>query len=88
MICTEMKIIEEVWKNREAYAASHNHDLAKIVDDLMERQKKSGRMVVDRRPIPDNDINADEIDTPFQASLVIPIAFLEFERFQADNEWF
>ena len=55
------EIIEEVWKNREAYAASHNHDLAKIVDDLMERQKKSGRVVVDRRPIPDNDINADEI---------------------------
>ena len=34
------EIIEEVWKNREAYAASHNHDLAKIVDDLMARQKK------------------------------------------------
>ena len=63
------EIIEEVWKNREAYAASHNHDLAKIVDDLMERQKKSGRMVVDRRHVPDNGANTDEVDAPFQPGM-------------------
>ena len=63
------EIIEEVWKNREAYAASHNHDLTKIVDDLMARQKKSGRILVDRRPIPDNDANTDEVVTPFRPGM-------------------
>ena len=63
------EIIEEVWKNREAYAASHNHDLVKIVDDLIARQKQSGRMVVDRRPMPDNDVNTDEVDTPLQSDM-------------------
>lgn len=59
------EIIEEVWKNREAYAASHNHDLTKIVDDLMARQKKSGRKLVDRRSIPDRVADTDDIDSPF-----------------------
>lgn len=63
------EIIEEVWKNREAYAASHNHDLVKIVDDLIARQKQSGRMVVDRRPMPDNDVNTDGVDTPLQPGM-------------------
>ena len=36
------EIIEEVWKNREAYTASHNHAPTKIVDDLMARQKNPG----------------------------------------------
>ena len=59
------EIIEEVWKNREAYAASHNHDLAKIVDDLMARQKNSGRSVVDQRTMPDNGSITEEVETPF-----------------------
>ena len=60
------EIIEEIWKNRDAYAASHNHDLAKIIDDLMARQKKSGRKIVGRRSIPDKAADTDDIDSPFQ----------------------
>ncbi len=63
------EIIEEVWKNRETYAASHDHNLAKIVDDLMARQKKSGKIVVDRRPIPDDDTNTDEVATRLRAGM-------------------
>ena len=58
------EVIEEVWKNRAAYAASHNHDLTKIVDDLIARQKQSGRMVVDRQPMSDDDAHMNQADTP------------------------
>lgn len=63
------EIIEEVWKNREAYAASHNHDLAKIVDDLMARQKKSARKIVDRRSMPDKVADTDDINSPFKPGM-------------------
>lgn len=43
------EVIIEVWKNREAYARRHNHDLHKIVEDLKKRQKISGAPLVDRR---------------------------------------
>ena len=43
------EIIEEVWKNRDAYTSKHHHDLAEMVADLKNRQKKSGRKLVDRR---------------------------------------
>jgi len=45
----EDEIIAEVWKNREAYAARHNHDLQRIVADLQERQKTPFSLLVDRR---------------------------------------
>ena len=60
------EIIEEVWKNREAYAASHNHDLVKIVDDLIARQKQSLKKIVGRRSIPDKAADTDDIDSPFK----------------------
>ena len=43
------EVIAEVWKNREAYARRHGHDLHKIVADLKKRQKKTGATLVDRR---------------------------------------
>ena len=33
------EIIAEVWRNRDAYAEQHDHDLDKIVADLQRRQK-------------------------------------------------
>ena len=55
------EIIEEVWKNREACAASHNHDLVKIVDDLMTRKKQFQTKSVGRRSIP---AKAADTDSP------------------------
>lgn len=43
------EIISEVWKNREAYVESHHHNLTAMVEDLKNRQQKSGAVVVDRR---------------------------------------
>lgn len=43
------EIIADVWRHREAYMATHNHDLAAAVKDLMARQKASNRKFVDRR---------------------------------------
>ncbi len=45
------EIIEEVWRNRDEYAAEHNHDLAEILSDLQQRQKQNPfGTLVDRRP--------------------------------------
>jgi hypothetical protein len=43
------EIIEEVWRNRDAYAAEHGHDLAGIVADLQRRQSRRRGEIVDRR---------------------------------------
>ena len=43
------EIIAEVWRNREAYAQKHHHDLDEIVRDLQEREKTSHLRFVDRR---------------------------------------
>jgi len=43
------EVIVEVWKNREAYARRHGHDLHKIVADLKRRQNKTDVNLVDRR---------------------------------------
>jgi hypothetical protein len=43
------EIIEEVWRNRDAYAEEHGHDLARIVADLQRRQVKRHGKIVDRR---------------------------------------
>nr|VFK17481.1 MAG: hypothetical protein BECKLFY1418C_GA0070996_103218 [Candidatus Kentron sp. LFY] len=45
----EDEIIVEVWRNRDAYAAKHHHNLAEIVADLDARQKRPGCKLVDRR---------------------------------------
>ena len=42
------EIIAELWRNREAYAAQHDHDLKKIVADLRRRQQERPSKVVDR----------------------------------------
>lgn len=43
------EIIAEVWKNRDAYSATHHHNLAEIVADLQTRQKRRDCKLVDRR---------------------------------------
>lgn len=43
------EIIEEVWKNREAYATRHHHSLSEVVSDLQKRQKTPFSRIVDRR---------------------------------------
>ena len=48
------EIIAEVWKNRDAYAATHHHNLAEIVADLQTRQKRRGCKLVDRRKTRNN----------------------------------
>jgi len=45
----EDEIIAEVWKNRDAYAARHHHNLREIVADLQKRQQKPFSKLVDRR---------------------------------------
>ncbi len=43
------EIIEEVWKNRDAYTSKHHHNLAEMVADLKVRQERAGCKLVDRR---------------------------------------
>jgi hypothetical protein len=43
------EIIAEVWRNRDAYAKKHHHDLDEIVRDLQKREKTSPLKFVDRR---------------------------------------
>ena len=40
-------IIDEIHKYRREFARKFNYDLKAMVDDLMKRQKESGRKVVD-----------------------------------------
>jgi len=43
------EIIEEVWKNRDAYVEKHHHNLDEIVKDLQKRQKTPLSKLIDRR---------------------------------------
>jgi hypothetical protein len=43
------EIMEEIWRNRDAYAQKHRHDLDEMVRDLQQRQRKSPLKMVDRR---------------------------------------
>jgi hypothetical protein len=43
------EIIAEVWRNRDAYAEKHHHNLDEMVKDLQKRQKTSRLKLVDRR---------------------------------------
>jgi len=52
------EIIAEVWRNRDAYAEEHHHDLNEIVADLRKRQKEHPQRVVDRRARRTTDSNA------------------------------
>lgn len=43
------EIITEVWKNREAYAEKHGHDIDKMVNDLKKSQAEDGHELVSRK---------------------------------------
>lgn len=43
-------VIDEIRRIREEYAASHGHDLQRILRDLQEKEKASGRKIVMRGP--------------------------------------
>jgi len=43
------EIITEVWRNREAYAKTHHHNLSEIVANLRQRELKHPERLVDRR---------------------------------------
>ena len=53
------EIIAEVWKNRDAYAAKHNNDIARIAADLRKLQQKSGWRIVDRSQSTSSPSNSD-----------------------------
>ena len=42
-------IITEVWKNRDEYVESQEHNLSKMIFDLKKREKQSTGIFVDRR---------------------------------------
>ncbi len=44
------EIVEEVRKNREAYAAKFNFDLQAMYEDLKKAERKSGRRKVSFKP--------------------------------------
>jgi hypothetical protein len=52
------EIIAEVWRNRDAYARAHHHDLNEIVADLRKREKEHPQRVVDRRARQTTEPNA------------------------------
>jgi len=43
------KIIQELWKAKDAISAKYQHDLKRLVDDLRAAEKASGYRVVDLR---------------------------------------
>lgn len=43
------EILEEVWRNRDAYVAKHHHNLDELLKDLLRRQEKPLSVIVDRR---------------------------------------
>ena len=53
------EIIAEVWRNRDAYAAKHNNDIARIAADLRKLQQKSGWQIVDRSQSTSSPSNSD-----------------------------
>ena len=52
------EIIAEVWRNRDAYAREHHHDLSEIVADLQKREREHPQRVVDRRARRTTESNA------------------------------
>jgi len=46
----EDPIVAEIRRHREALAARHGHDLRRIVESLRERERQSGRPVLDPGP--------------------------------------
>ena len=54
------KIIEEVWRNRDAYAKSHNYSLDEIVKDLRKRQQKHSQRIISTETISER-LNSSEV---------------------------
>ena len=50
MTKTNDEIIEEIRRRRQEHAASFGYDLKRIVRDLREQERQSGREVVTRPP--------------------------------------
>ena len=59
-------IVLETRKHREAYAASFDYDLKRIVADLESRQGCDGRIVVDRTPV-GSSVQSDAGETSAQS---------------------
>ena len=47
---TDDPIVEEIRRHREAHAAEHGHDLARIVQALRKREQESDRRVLNPGP--------------------------------------
>jgi len=45
------EILEEVWRNRDAFARKHNYDLDAMVSALQETERRHPEKVVDRRDV-------------------------------------
>ncbi len=43
------EILEEVWRNRDAYVKKHHNSLEEIVEDLRRREREHPERIVDRR---------------------------------------
>jgi hypothetical protein len=41
------EILEEVWRARDEFAKKHNYDIRAMVATLQEKERKSGRKIVD-----------------------------------------
>ena len=52
------EIIAEVWRNRDAFARAHHHDLSQIVAELRKRENEHPQRVVDRRARRTTESNA------------------------------
>ena len=70
----EDEIIAEVWRNRDAYAAQHNNDIARIAADLRKRQQKSGRRIVDRSQSTSSPSNSDTQHSPNHPNDSVPFS--------------
>lgn len=58
------EIIGEVWKNREALAKRHNHDLHAIVVEMQRRQLAPLSELADRRCRPTGSMGCREARRP------------------------
>ena len=66
------EIIAEVWRNRDAYAAKHNNDIARIAADLRKRQQKYGRLIVDRSQSTSSPSNSNTQHSSNQSNASAP----------------
>ena len=58
------EIIAEVWKNRDAYAKRHHHNLHEIVIDMQKRQQNPLSRLVDRKQLTKGSMICREVRQP------------------------